>query len=414
MSSPANQLEATVKKLRAVESHAEGEYLHEYEAVLEATNDVVRVITLPPDLTDNNAAIDAFSRVSGQWSNISTDQNVVSIVEREATPHPWIAIDKPHERTLDRVQSQLKPTELKTVVTQTAEILRTLGLYNAVHGSLCPDNILVSPDGDETDIQIRGFGLNHAVRTVVGDFKPTPYTAPELLDTSNQPTDRADVYGLGAITYFALTGQPPVDGANLEQTIPSGPTNPPSEYTDEIGPRLDDVVMQALSTQLGDRQTSAHTFKLAFLSAFDPEDFRLDSAAEENDDGEARVTDPQRPSEVVSYKNGSQPSSKTDDSADTDIIAEVGNVSPEELKIGVEATQLQCTPSEIKFINDGTVETEISHAAVTDIDTEISQAVDGFRRIGNAFLLPAILFGIFSLYSWTVTSSLIDGFRYIF
>lgn len=413
MSRDAEQFAEATSKLHSIEIESEGTYLHKYEAVLAETDESVQIITLAPELADNDAATDAFSRITGQWYNANTHPNIVSIVERATTPRPWIAIDQPHELTLDRVQSQLTSTELETVVTDTAEALRTLGLYNAVHGTLSPDDILVFPDGDDTTVYVGTFGLTHAVRTALGESKPTPYTAPELLNNPNQPTEETDVYGLGAITYFALTGQPPVDGASLEQAIRNGPIAPPSEYNDEISLALDDVVMQALSTYPDDRYASSYTFSRVFSSTFDSNEARPNDTIEKHDD-EAETATSSKSDEVTSDKNTNYSSSGDDISADTDIIAEIRGVSSGELKSGVDENHLQCTSNKIIFVDDNTVETEILHTAITDIDTEIDQSVEGFRRIGNAFLMSGILLTIFSLYLSTGAASLINDLKYLF
>lgn len=111
--------------------------------------------------------------MTGQWHNANTDQQIVSIVERETTR----SVVSSH----DSRRARLKRSSL------TLRTLRTLGLYNAVHGALTPDDILVYPADDDTSVQVRGIGLGHTVRSAVNESVPTAYTAPELLD---DPIDR--------------------------------------------------------------------------------------------------------------------------------------------------------------------------------------------------------------------------------
>lgn len=409
MSWDAEQVGRATNKFHSVESDLERKYIHEYEAILTEADKPIRIITLSPEFADNDAAIDAFERVSGQWYNVNTHPNTISIIEREATPRPWIAVEQHQEPTLDQVQSRLTPIEIEAVITDTAEALRTLGLYNAVHGMLSPEDITVVRDDSGTTAQVGGFGLNYAVRAALGESKPTSYMAPELLDNAEHSIEQTDVYGLGAITYFALTGQTPVDGSNIEQAICDGPSHPPSEHADKINPALDDCIMRALSTYPGDRQDSPHAFKRAFLSTFDADELRPDDASKEGDN-ETAPADPDGTGKAASNETVSRSSSSE---TETDVFAEVSGISSGELKSGVGANQLQCTANKIKFIKGDTVEKEIPHAAITDIDTEADYSVEGFRRIGNAFLLPGILFAIISLYSSIGTISLLNELIYL-
>jgi len=143
---------------------------------------------------------------------------------------------------------------------------------------------------EELTVELGGFGLEAAIRAAVNEYEPTAYTAPELVDGSTQPSEQTDTYGLGAVTYFALTGQAPVAGTDLTAAIRDGPTNPPSTYANGIGPDVDDVVMRALSPAPADRYESPYALHRAFRSVFDPDDLgSVDTS--EYDDGEAETAD---------------------------------------------------------------------------------------------------------------------------
>ncbi|WP_277543662.1 protein kinase domain-containing protein [Haloarcula laminariae] len=286
MSSPSDRFAEGTSKLADVRRAQYGsDYLHEYTGVLTETDERVRILTLAPEFAENDDAIDAFTRVTDQWETANANPNIVTIRNRDTTPRPWIAVSVTNKKRLETVYADLAPEAIATVIAETAEALRTFGLYNAVHGHLSPADIWISDTNDQITVQVGGFGLEQAVGAAVGEVEPTPYTAPELLDSPGQPSQQTDVYGLAAVTYFVLAGKPPIEGSNLKQAIREGPIGPPSTHRDGISPTLDGVVMQALSTQPSDRQDSPHTFKSAFLAAFDPTAFDSAGVRPDEEDG---------------------------------------------------------------------------------------------------------------------------------
>ncbi|MDS0284499.1 PQQ-binding-like beta-propeller repeat protein [Haloarcula onubensis] len=287
MSGPADNFDDETDALSDVRLAESGEYLHEYTGILAETDERVRILTLAPELDEIDSAVDAFARVSDQWYNASANANILTIRDRSTEPRPWIAVPDHDGDTLATLQPNLSPEAIETVISETADALRTLGLYNTVHGYLSPDDIYIPDAADQTanpTVHVGGFGLEAAVQAAVGEFKPTAYTAPELLNNPSQSTEQTDVYGLAAVTYLALTGHPPIEGADLDQAIRDGPSNPLSEYEDAIPGELDDVVLQALSTRPEDRYDSPYSFSRAFLSAFIPDEFRSDDAGKQGDD----------------------------------------------------------------------------------------------------------------------------------
>lgn len=110
---------------------------------------------------------------------------------------------------------------------QAASILRAIALalgamhrQGVIHRDVKPSNILLSQSGDP---YLGDMGISWKITSTrhsqTGTFSGTlGYLAPELMDGS-EPTPAADVYSLGAVGYFLLSGQGPFDGGNLATMV---------------------------------------------------------------------------------------------------------------------------------------------------------------------------------------------------
>ena len=121
----------------------------------------------------------------------------------------------------------LSEQEALVFLYQLCEGLSVLHKNQLIHGDISPQNILLTDrfPGCETFDKISGihqqisiklidFDIantikisNHTVTHAVGTL---PYAAPEIIDFTN-PTDRVDIYSLGCILCFMLTGKSPKD-----------------------------------------------------------------------------------------------------------------------------------------------------------------------------------------------------------
>jgi hypothetical protein len=107
---------------------------------------------------------------------------------------------------------------------QVADALHALHRAGLLHRDLCPERILLQPDG-------RAVIVDATVAAPVDDdheriFGTAPFVSPE--EVEGKPTSfRSDLYALGAILYASLSGEPPFDGptaavfkAHLSETPP--------------------------------------------------------------------------------------------------------------------------------------------------------------------------------------------------
>jgi len=132
-----------------------------------------------------------------------------------------------------------------------ADALTHVHAHGKLHRDLKPQNVLF---GDDARPLLCDFGLVGGVQrgslTRTGDLLGTPaYMAPE--QASSAPVDaRTDVYGLGALLYQALCGQPPFTAATpiaCLQRVVQEPPPPPSQVYPPADPELERVVLRALA-----------------------------------------------------------------------------------------------------------------------------------------------------------------------
>ncbi|WP_197452410.1 serine/threonine-protein kinase [Rosistilla carotiformis] len=147
------------------------------------------------------------------------------------------------------------------------EEAHTAGL---IHRDIKPENIIITRRGNEPDwLILFDFGLAKSVAPNSREFRTretiwagTPmFMSPERVRTPAAVDPRMDVYAIGAVGYFMLTGRPPFTTANpemiFEQVLGVMPL-PPSQAGATISvPALDAIVMRCLAKSPDDRPDNA-------------------------------------------------------------------------------------------------------------------------------------------------------------
>lgn len=128
------------------------------------------------------------------------------------TAVPWLAtsyVDGPSLAKLVAERGPLMPDAVRALATGLAEALASVHAAGVIHRDVKPGNVLLADDGP----RLIDFGIARALDatsiTQTGIAVGSPgYICPERLlgDNVGEP---ADLYALGAVLYFALTGQPP-------------------------------------------------------------------------------------------------------------------------------------------------------------------------------------------------------------
>jgi len=156
------------------------------------------------------------------------------------------------------------------LVRQVCESLAEAHSQGMVHRDIKPANIFVGRLGLANDfVKVLDFGLvkcvgdgdGRSMLTAEGLTPGTPaYMSPET--ARNEPVDgRADLYALGCVAYYLLTGRIVFEGETSLQVIlkhASETPVPPSHRTElVVPPALDDVILRCLAKSPQDRPQSA-------------------------------------------------------------------------------------------------------------------------------------------------------------
>jgi serine/threonine-protein kinase len=139
-----------------------------------------------------------------------------------------------------------------------------------IHRDIKPANVIVCEHGGRCDVaKLLDFGLVHLLDagegagrlTQEGGFVGTPaYLAPEQLDGSGRMDTRTDLYSLGALAYFLLTGRPAFADRTLASLLMAQLNEvpaPPSRYRRDLPADLEAVVLRCLAKEPARRFASA-------------------------------------------------------------------------------------------------------------------------------------------------------------
>ncbi len=148
--------------------------------------------------------------------------------------------------------------ESAQIAAQMADAIEHAHQRGVLHRDLKPANVLLeSPSESTTDIRVclADFGLawvadQHGL-TRSGTLVGTPeFMSPEqAAGTPDKIDERSDVYGLGALLYYLLTGRTPLAGAGILdklQAIRETSPTPPSQFNTAVPRDLDAICLKCL------------------------------------------------------------------------------------------------------------------------------------------------------------------------
>ncbi|HTN25423.1 MAG TPA: serine/threonine-protein kinase, partial [Solirubrobacteraceae bacterium] len=178
-------------------------------------------------------------------------------------------IDGPDLRALVRAQGALDPERAAHIVAQVGAALDAAHAHGLVHRDVKPANVLL---GDDDHAYLTDFGLTKRSATTDGGglsraggwVGTLGYVAPEQI-RGGRVDARTDVYALGCLLVYALTGNAPYVGESDEATLWAHLNAPPP--SESVPPEFEGVVARALAKDPSDRYPSAGDLGRAALLA---------------------------------------------------------------------------------------------------------------------------------------------------
>lgn len=174
-------------------------------------------------------------------------------------------------------QGRLAPERVVHILGQVLGALAEAHAAGLVHRDLKPANVFLCERGGQPDtVKVLDFGLvketrperASSIRTDVNVLLGTPaYLAPEAIHSPAEVDARTDLYAVGAIGYYLLTGRPAFAATNLvEQCIAhlqERPQRPSERAGASLPSALEDLILSCLEklperrpqTALGLRQS---------------------------------------------------------------------------------------------------------------------------------------------------------------
>ena len=151
-----------------------------------------------------------------------------------------------------------------------------------VHRDIKPSNIMLNRRGSEPDVvKVLDFGLvkaldenKNAGMTANASLTGTPlYMSPEAIQSPLAVDNRSDLYAVGAVAYFLLTGHPVFSATNImelcRQHVDQAPVPPSQRLGRVISPELEDAILACLEKNRAKRPQTARN--LAHMLARLPE-----------------------------------------------------------------------------------------------------------------------------------------------
>ncbi len=250
---------------------------------------------LPPEKAGEHA-IARFEREVQNSSRLS-HPNTVQIFDFGRTPegifyYAMEYLEGVNLAELIELEGPQPPGRVIHLLAQVAHALAEAHEVGLIHRDIKPANIIVCNRGGVADMaKVVDFGLvkdigasNEPAMTAQSSLTGTPlYMAPEAFTNPDGVDERADLYALGAVGFYLLTGEHVFNGSNAVAVaghhMHSEPDRPSARIDGKIAEDLEAVILRALAKKPDERFDNVEAMRRALLDCGDAQSWSLSEAA---------------------------------------------------------------------------------------------------------------------------------------
>jgi eukaryotic-like serine/threonine-protein kinase len=214
-------------------------------------------------------------------------EHVCRLLETGTTPEgaPYMVMEYLSGDDLEGLVSRRGPLPVWEAADFGLQVLDAIAEAHSqgiIHRDLKPANVFRAWGADDLPVvKVLDFGVakaadgmySTATNTVMGS---PAFMAPEQIVSSKRVDERADIYSIGAILYFLLTGKPPFDADQLPalclKVLSEDPV-PPSQLRFDVPAEVDDIVLTCMAREPAHRFPNAAELASA-LAPFAPDERR--------------------------------------------------------------------------------------------------------------------------------------------
>ena len=239
-----------------------------YRGIDPVLNRTVAIKVLLPQFARDTSFVERFRREAQAAARLN-HPNIVGVFDTGSDDGTqFIVMEFIEGRTLaDFLAAGRRPTPVQAaeISQKICSALAAAHAQGVIHRDIKPGNVMVTRDGT---VKVMDFGIARMTSGVEtapqtsAVLGTASYLSPE--QAQGGPVDaRTDVYSLGVVLYELLVGRPPFTGdspvAVAYKQVNEAPI-PPSQLNPDVPPRLDAVVMRALSKNPANRYQTALEF----------------------------------------------------------------------------------------------------------------------------------------------------------
>jgi hypothetical protein len=242
------------------------------------TGGTLAVKVLKPELAAD-PEIQARFLAEARAANTIGHPNIAQVIDAGRSPDGilYLAMELLIGRSLREpiARGELKPTEMRSVLSELLDALSAAHARGFVHRDLKPENVflVVTPNGSMA--KLLDFGIAKvidaqnvaSVRTATGSMLGTPaYMSPEQIANPSNVDARTDLWAVGVMVYEMLTGRLPFPGSTVGELMVAVATQHPrsiKHFMPTASPQLEQFFARALAREPSARFQSASEMRTA-------------------------------------------------------------------------------------------------------------------------------------------------------